>query len=85
MTHTPHGLAKEFPALVDTIHILKQTDPQYLALYDSYDEVNHAVHLAETNLLPADDSHIDRLRRRRMVLKDRIYAKLTRHAGSPSA
>lgn len=71
--------------MVDTIHSLKLSDPQYLALHDSHDEVNHAVHLAETNLSPADDSHIDQLRRQRMVLEDRIDAMLTRHAGSTSA
>lgn len=77
MSNTPHELAEEFPEHVDAMHRLKAEDAHFAKLFDEYHEVNRAVHRAETDVEPTDDAHMEELRKRRMVLKDEIYALLT--------
>ncbi|AMM84649.1 DUF465 domain-containing protein [Martelella sp. AD-3] len=77
MSNTPHELADEFPDLVDRMHALKVEDPRFARLLDEYHEVNRAVHRAETKIEPTDDTHMEVMRKRRMVLKDEIYGMLS--------
>ena len=76
MSHTPHELAEEFPDAVDTIRALKMSDAHFARLADAYHEVNRHIHRHETDIQPATDEHVTELRRKRMVLKDEIYAML---------
>jgi uncharacterized protein YdcH (DUF465 family) len=76
MSHTPHELAEEFPAEVEKISALKQTDAHFARLVEEYHDVNRAVHRAETNVEPVSEAHETDLRRRRMQLKDEIRRKL---------
>ena len=41
------------------------------------DELNRAVHRAETNIEPTDDFHMTEMRKERMALKDEIWGILT--------
>ncbi len=41
--------------------------------------MNRAIHRAETDIEPADDFHVADLRKKRMKLKDEIYAMLVGH------
>lgn len=78
MSHTPHELAEEFPELVKKMHDLKITDAHFSKLADDYHDLNRKVHRAETNVEPREElSEVD-LRKRRAVLKDEIYAYLTK-------
>jgi len=77
MSNTPHELAEEFPDHVDAMHRLKAENAHFARLSDEYHEVNRAVHRAETDVEPTDDAHMEELRKRRLVLKDEIYAILT--------
>ena len=76
MSHTPHELAAEFPELADKIHDLKQKDPHFARLTDEYHEINRDVHRAEENLEPTDDLNAQDMRKKRMALKDQIWAIL---------
>ncbi|PTX54808.1 hypothetical protein C8N43_3629 [Litoreibacter ponti] len=76
MSHTPHELAEEFPDKIEKMHALKESDAHFKRLFDDYHEVNRAVHRAETNVEPCDESHETQLRRQRMSLKDQIAAML---------
>ena len=76
MSHTPHELAEEFPDKVTQMHALKESDAHFRKLFDEYHEVNRAVHRAETNVEPTDETHEATLRKQRMVLKDKIAAML---------
>jgi len=78
MSHTPHELAEEFPADVDKMHALKQTDAHFAKLFDDYHEVNAKVHRAETNVEPMSDEHQTELRKSRLALKDEIAQMLSR-------
>ncbi|GFE63000.1 YdcH family protein [Litoreibacter roseus] len=77
MSHTPHELHEEFPDKTDQIRTLKMTDGEFQRLFDTYHEVNRAVHRAETNVEPCDQFREEELRKERMRLKDRIAAKLS--------
>lgn len=77
MSHTPHELNEEFPEHADRIHALKTSDAHFGKLFDEYHEVNRAVHRAETDVEPTDDTNLENMRKQRMVLKDEIYALLS--------
>ncbi|RLK11158.1 YdcH family protein [Ruegeria conchae] len=78
MSHTPHELAEEFPDKIDTISQLKQTDAHFARLADEYHEVNRVVHRAETNVEPMEELAEVELRKKRAVLKDQIWAILSK-------
>lgn len=72
MSHTPHELAEEFPHAADAMHRLKQEDAHFAKLFDSYHEVNRAIHRAETHVEPVAEAEEARMRRERLALKDEI-------------
>ena len=72
MSHAPHEIAEEFPDKTDRIQQLKAQDAHFRKLMGDYDEVNLAIHRAETNLRPTDDLHETELRKTRLALKDQI-------------
>lgn len=77
MSNTPHELAEEFPEYVDRMHDLRATDAHFAKLFDSYHTFNRTVHSAETDVQPTADDHISVLRKKRMQMKDQVYAYLT--------
>lgn len=78
MSHTPHDLAAEFPEHAQKMHDLRTSDAHFAKLHEAYDAANSAVHLAETDLEPTSDDHLTDLRKTRLMLKDQIYAYLTK-------
>ena len=76
MSHTPHELTEEFPEAADKIHELKTTNAHFAKLADDYHELNRQIHRIETDIEPASDEHQTELRKKRMALKDEIYAML---------
>ena len=76
MSHTPHELAEEFPEAAEKIHALKTSNAHFAKLADEYHELNRQIHRIETDMEPASDEHQTELRKKRMALKDEIYAML---------
>lgn len=76
MTHTPHDLSVDLPEHADEIQRLKISDPHFARLIERYGEVNHAIHRAETSVMPTSEAHEYEMRRERMKLKDEIYQLL---------
>lgn len=76
MSDTPHTLGEEFPDRIDAIHALKARNKDFAQLLEQYDEVNDAVHKAETRLTPMSEEAEEDLRRRRLSIKDRIVQAL---------
>ncbi|MCU0732826.1 MAG: DUF465 domain-containing protein [Hyphomonas sp.] len=76
MTHTPHELADEFPESAAQLHALKTSNPHFTRLFAEYHEVNRQIHRIETRVEPASEELEYVLRRKRMMLKDEIYAGL---------
>jgi uncharacterized protein YdcH (DUF465 family) len=78
MSHDPHELLEEFPEYADKMSDLKVNDAHFAKMFDDYHELNHKVHLAETNLAPRSEFSETDLRKRRALLKDQIYTYLTK-------
>lgn len=76
MSNTPHTLAEEFPDDIEAIHKLKVSDAHFARLLEEYDAVNDQVHLAETNVTPMDQFAEEKLRKRRLQIKDAIAEAL---------
>lgn len=76
MSHVPHELAEEFPEHVDSIHALKTTNAHFAQLFDDYHALNRKIHRAETDVEPTSDERMTDLRRRRLAMKDEVYALL---------
>ncbi len=76
MSHVPHELAAEFPELKERIHDLKTSDGHFLRLFDEYHVINRDVHRAEAAGVNITDEHYEELKRKRMKLKDELYAML---------
>ena len=77
MSHTPHELAEDFPDKAELISELKQTDSHFAKLVAEYHDINRAVHRAETLVEPISEFAEADLRKRRGVLKDQIWARLS--------
>ena len=78
MSHTPHELIEEFPDKAQEIHDLKQSDAHLAKLFDTYHEVNRAVHRAETNVDPMSEQAETELRKKRGALKDELWSMLAK-------
>ncbi|MGH1578388.1 YdcH family protein [Planktotalea sp.] len=76
MSNTPHELAEEFPQHVEKMSALKVSNAHFAKLFESYHDVNRAVHRAETNIEPMEQLAEVELRKTRSRLKDEIAAML---------
>jgi uncharacterized protein YdcH (DUF465 family) len=77
MSHVPHDLAADFPELAERIHELKIGNAHFARLLGEYEEVNGAVHRAETNVEPMSPDAETELRKKRAALKDELYRMIT--------
>ncbi len=78
MTHTPHELHEEFPDKADLIHKLKTSDAHFTKLADAYHELNRDIHRLEARVEAASEMHEEKLRKKRMALKDEIAGILAK-------
>ena len=76
MSHTPHGLAAEFPEFTLKLSAMKEKDAHFAKLVAEYDAVNGKVHRAETRLELLSAAEEDVLRKQRAALKDHIWQHL---------
>jgi len=77
MRIAPHDLAHEFPAFVDVLEDLRGRDAGLAALFDEYERVNAQIVDVEENDRPFVDFEFEDLKKRRLRLKDEIFAVLT--------
>lgn len=73
-----HALTAEFPQFRHAIHQLKHTDPDFARLLAEYDATDKRIYGLESRRLPGSHPYLAALKRRRVALKDRIYAALRR-------
>ncbi|MCB1616173.1 MAG: YdcH family protein [Pseudomonadales bacterium] len=71
-----HSLLNEFPELKEQIHELKLNDRHFHRLFDEYHEVDHEVHRIEMDIQPTSDEYLETLKKKRLHLKDELYAML---------
>lgn len=82
MSNPLHNLAHEFPEMADAIHKLKTTDNHFKRLFDEYDEVGAALHTASEGAGAISDVAAEDLKKKRLALKDELYAMLTASAAA---
>lgn len=76
MNIDPHDLLDEFPEYKNEILRLKTTDQSFARLYDEYHKVNTEVRNVEEHDVPISDLAFEELKKRRLKLKDEVYAVL---------
>lgn len=76
-----HDLFHEFPEYKDRIAELKAVDPRFAALYEEYHTVNDEVERIELQLETPSDAYTETLKKRRLHLKDEVYAILRHMVG----
>ncbi len=74
----PHDLRDEFSDDASLIERLARTNYEFRRLSESYDEVNSHIYRIESDDEPTADEVIERLKKRRLLLKDDIAAMLAR-------
>lgn len=72
-----HDLHHEFPELEAKIHELKTTNQHFRNLFDEYHELNNEIHRIEIGVEPTADEVLNKLRLKRVRLKDSLYEQLT--------
>lgn len=72
-----HPLGREFPELRDRIHELKMADAHFSRLFTEYEDVDRAVVRAEQRVDLMADEALEKLKVRRVHLKDDLYRLLT--------
>ncbi|MEC5156510.1 YdcH family protein [Chryseobacterium sp. MP_3.2] len=72
-----HNLTNEFPELATKINDLKLNDEAFKKMYVNYEEVNALIqHYEEGEQNHTTDDHLTDLRKKRVHLKDDLYAHL---------
>jgi uncharacterized protein YdcH (DUF465 family) len=78
MEHIPHELPDEFPTEKHLIERLKKTNYEFGRLAAAYDEVNRHIWRIESEDEATSDEVLEKLKKRRLLLKDDIAAMLTK-------
>ena len=72
----PHELRDEFPGQAPLIERLTKTNYEFGRLAAAYDEINRHIWRIELEDEPTTDEVLERLKKRRLLLKDDIAALL---------
>lgn len=75
-----HDLSHDFPEFQERIHSLRQSDPQFARLYDDYQALDNQVYQAETDGSFTQDADMEDMKKRRALLKDKLYEALKKSA-----
>ena len=75
-----HDLHHDFPELNDRIHQLKVSDAHFAAMFEEYDALTHQIRRIEEEDSPIGDGDLEKMKYRRLHLKDALYAMLTKPA-----
>lgn len=74
-----HDLHHEFPEHYQTIHELKVSNHHFARLFEEYHKLTSDVERLEEEDVPVDDYTIEDMKKRRVKLKDELYAMLVAH------
>ena len=74
----PHQLQDEFPGQLSLIERLTRSNYEFGRLAAAYDEVNRHIWRIESEDEPTTDEALEKLKKRRLLLKDDIATLLIR-------
>ena len=76
-----HHLAHEFPEYRYLIHVLKTTNPRFAQLHQEYNDLDDEIRRTELEIEVHSDDFLENLKKRRLFLKDELYAMLQKESG----
>jgi len=76
MLGEPHDLLHEFPEYAGRIADLRESNEVFHNLMDEYNWLDAHIRSLEELNSPIADFHMEELKKRRLLLKDRLYAIL---------
>ncbi len=71
-----HDLLHEFPEYAEKIADLRKSNDVFHNLMDEYDWLDAHIRNLEELSTPVSDFHIEEMKKRRLMLKDKLYAIL---------
>ena len=71
-----HDLVHEFPQHREKIHALKTSSAHFARLFDEYHLITRDVERVEGEGVPIDDASFEEKKKKRLRLKDELYAML---------
>ncbi len=74
-----HELHHEFPEFIDAMQVLRKSDSYFLQLFDEYHKLTHQVENLEEEDVPVYDFTIEEMKKKRAMLKDKMYKMLVEH------
>ncbi len=72
-----HDLNHEFPQYKQRIHELKEQDAHFAKLCHEYEEADKEVYRIEEQIETPSDDYTEEVKKRRLLLKDQIFAMLS--------
>jgi len=77
-----HDLPHEFPEHVELINALRDVNPVFDAMYKEYDALDQEILKIEQNIEPVSDVYTEDLKKKRMLLKDKLYETLNKQSSA---
>ena len=78
MLPEPHDLLHEFPEHAEVIARLREEDETFHHLMDEYNWLDSHIRSLEEHDMPVSDFHFEEMKKRRVLLKDKLYALISR-------
>jgi len=72
----PHDIPHEFPEYRDLIDTLQTHHVEFKRIYADYHALDQEIRDIEQNIEPVSDFYAETLKKKRVILKDEIYAFL---------
>jgi uncharacterized protein YdcH (DUF465 family) len=69
-----HDLLHEFPEHAEKIGELRENNDTFHHLMDEYNWLDSHIRSLEEHDTPVSDFHIEEMKKRRLLLKDKLYA-----------
>jgi uncharacterized protein YdcH (DUF465 family) len=82
MSEGSHNLVAEFPKYKDRIHELKVANAHFRKLFDEYHDVTRTISRAEQRVEILSELEEEKMRKRRLALKDELYGILSNNEGN---
>lgn len=80
MTLEHHKFSHDFPEFKEQIHELKLHNSEFAALLKEYDAIDDEVYRIEQGIETPDDTYTEKLKLKRVELKDKLYALVKSYA-----
>ena len=77
-----HDLLHELPESKDAIHTLKMKDQHFAKLFEAYHDTDHEVYRIEQGVETTSDEYLEEQKKKRLSLKDQLYAMIRDYEAS---